>query len=71
MPNQTPPLLSAREVARLLNIKISTVYDAVARGRLPAVKLWSGRKRSLLRFRRSDLERLLQERTTAANEKGE
>ena len=56
------PLLKAEDVARLLNIRVSTVYDAVARGRIPAVRLWEGRRRPLLRFRQEDVERWIQER---------
>ena len=58
------PLLRAEDVARLLNVKISTVYDAVTRGRLPAVRLWQGRRRGLLRFRREDVEALIRDRTS-------
>lgn len=56
------PLLTAEQVARLLNIKPSTVYDGVARGRIPVVRLWKGRKRPLLRFRPEDIDRLIAER---------
>ena len=35
-------LLSAQEVAALLNLKICTVYDLVAKGNLPALRF--GRK---------------------------
>ena len=60
------PLLTAEQVARVLNVKPSTVYDAVAKGRLPVVKLWEGRRRPLLRFRQEDIERLIEDRATAA-----
>ena len=56
------PLLRAEDVARLLNVRVSTIYDAVARGRIPAVRLWEGRRRPLLRFRREDIEQVIQER---------
>jgi excisionase family DNA binding protein len=59
----TKPLLNAEDVARLLNIKVSTVYDGVARGRLPAVRLWTGARRSLIRFRQEDIEKLLSDCT--------
>jgi excisionase family DNA binding protein len=52
-------LLTAKEVADLLRLSPSTVFDAAARGDLPCVRLWRGRRKSLLRFRRSDIERLL------------
>ena len=59
-------LLSAREVAHLLNIQVSTVYEAVVRGRLPAVRLWQGRRRTLLRFHPEAIERFIHERSTPA-----
>ncbi len=59
------PLITAEAVAKLLSVKVSTVYDAVARGRIPVVRLWSGRRRPLLRFRREDIETLILERTVA------
>ena len=61
------PLMTAEEVARLLNVKPSTVYDAAARGRIPAVRLWQGSRRCLLRFKRSDIEKLIDERTMSAD----
>lgn len=63
MPDE--PLLTAKDVAALLNIKKSTLYEAVADGRLPAVHLWRGRRRTLLRFRRADIEAFIRERATA------
>ena len=59
------PLLDAAQVAKLLRICPSTVYDAVKLGRLPAIELWRGRQRPLLRFRREDIEGLIQDRRTA------
>ncbi len=43
-------LLTAGEVAKLLNLKPSTIYDAALRGRLPCVRLWTGRRRAVVRF---------------------
>ena len=54
-------LLTAGEVARLLSIQPSTVYAGVARGLIPCVRLWQGRNRALLRFRREDIDRLIRE----------
>ena len=59
-------LLTAEEVARRLSVKPATVYDAAANGRLPVVRLWGGRRRSLLRFQSADIERLIQDRTEPA-----
>ena len=57
------PLLIAEEVAQLLRLKAATVYEAAASGRIPCVRLWKGRRKSLIRFRREDIERLIRERT--------
>lgn len=58
------PLLTAEEVARILNIKVSTVYDGVYRGHLPAVRIWKGRKRSLIRFTSEDLRTFIDSKRT-------
>jgi excisionase family DNA binding protein len=58
------PLLTAEEVAARLNVRPSTVYDAVARGRLPAVRLWRGRRRTLIRFSNDDLRAFIESRRT-------
>ena len=60
------PLLDAREVADWLGIAPSTVYDAVAKGYLPAVLMWKGQRRTLIRFRREDVEKFIKERSTLA-----
>ena len=57
------PLLTAKDVAALLNIKKSTLYEAVANGRLPVVRLWRGRRRTLLRFHRTEIEEFLRQRS--------
>jgi excisionase family DNA binding protein len=69
MNDKAEPLLNAEEVARLLNLKVPTVYDAVAKGRLPAVRLWRGERRSVIRFRAADIQRIIRERSTSASEK--
>ncbi|MBZ5639932.1 MAG: helix-turn-helix domain-containing protein [Acidobacteriia bacterium] len=58
--------LHAREVATLLNIKISTVYALCRRGELVHIRLGEGRRRPLIRFRREDLDQFLQDRTIGA-----
>jgi len=52
-------LLLPREVAALLRLKVNSVYAAAAAGKLPVVRLWRGRRKSLLRFRRADIEALI------------
>ena len=60
-------LLTAEQVSKILSVRPSTVYAAAAQGHLPAVRLWSGRRRSLIRFRRSDIEALIEQRSTEAS----
>ena len=57
------PLLTAEEVARILRLKPATIYEAAARGRIPSVRLWKGRRKTLIRFRREDIEQLIDART--------
>ena len=59
-------LLTAQQVSRRLNIRVATVYAAAEDGRLPCVRLWEGRRRALIRFRAEEIERLIQERSSAA-----
>ena len=61
------PLLTASQVAELLNIKKSTVYEAALKGRLPAVSLWKNKRRTFLRFRRADLDKFIQDHSTRPN----
>ena len=53
-------LLTAAEVARRFRVRRSTVYAAARRNDIPHIRLWQSRSRSLIRFRRSDIQRLLQ-----------
>ena len=53
-------LLTAKEVAEILRVAPSTIYGAAARGDIPCVRPWHGRRKSLLRFRRRDIEALIQ-----------
>jgi excisionase family DNA binding protein len=60
-------LLTPEQVAELLALKPQTVRDAAWRGKLPCVRLWRGRRKSLLRFLRSDIDTLIRERSVPAN----
>ena len=60
-------LLKADQVAEILSIKPQTVRDAAWRGKLPCVSLWRGKKKRLLRFRRSEIEEFLRERSIPAS----
>jgi excisionase family DNA binding protein len=65
------PLLTAEEVARILNLKVSTVYDGVYRGLLPAVRIWKGQRRTLIRFRRTDIEEFVRLRVSPTDGAGQ
>ena len=56
-------LLTAKQVGELLEVKISTVYDWVARGVIPYVKL--GR---LLRFKKNEIFRWVETHTLRPKE---
>lgn len=61
MPPDLDDLMVAEEVAHVLRLKPATVYQAAADGRIPCVRLWEGRRRAVIRFRRSDIEKLLRD----------
>lgn len=60
-PDDRPKLLTAEEAAAILTVPKSWVYRAAREGELPVVRL--GRYR---RFRRSDIERIVQGGSDAA-----
>ncbi len=64
-------LLTAEQVAEFLALKPQTVRDAAWRGRLPCVRLWQGRKKSMLRFRRSEIEAFILERSIPRKKESE
>jgi len=65
---ETAQLMTAEEVGRLLRLKPATVYEAASSGKIPSVRLWRGNRRDLVRFRRVDIEELIQKRTVIADE---
>jgi len=62
-------LLTSEQVAELLHVKPQTVRDAAWRGKLPCVRLWSGKRKTLLRFKRADIEEFIRSRTVSVAEK--
>jgi excisionase family DNA binding protein len=65
--NEVPePLIDATPVSKYLGVAKSTVYDQVAKGILPHVCLWKGTRRSVIRFRMSDIEKFLRDRSIGA-----
>ena len=61
-------LLTSEEVAELLSLKPQTIRDAAWRGKIPCVRLWTGKKKSLLRFKKSDIDELIQSRSIPAHD---
>lgn len=59
MPTEHSDLLLPQEVAEILRLKLNSVYAAASDGRLPCVLLWRGRRKSLVRFRKTDIEALI------------
>jgi hypothetical protein len=53
------PLLTAEEVGRILRLRPATVYEAAADGRIPCIRLWKGRRKALVRFRRDQILNLI------------
>jgi excisionase family DNA binding protein len=65
MDTNLPKLLDASEVARILGVRRATVYQAVAAGRLPAIQIWKGRRRALVRFDAADISAFIDARRSA------
>ncbi len=59
-------LLTSDQVAELLQVRPQTVRDAAWRGKLPCVRLWQGRKKSLLRFRKSEIDDWIRQKSIPA-----
>lgn len=58
-------LMTVAEVAELLSVQPSTVYEWTRNGYIPHVRLGTGKKRPCVRFRKSVIAAWLQERETA------
>ncbi len=56
-------LLRASEVAKILNVRPSTIYALAHRGVLHFVRIAQGARRSLIRFRPSDIEHIVRDQT--------
>jgi len=56
-------LMTAEQVAEILAVKPQTVRDAAWRGKLPCIRLWAGKRKTLLRFERSAIETFIRERS--------
>ena len=63
-------LLTSEQVGELLALKPQTVRDAAWRGKIPCVRLWSGKRKTLLRFKRSEISKLIEARSTPVRPSG-
>lgn len=61
-------LLTAEQVAKYFQVKPQTIRDAAWRGKLPCVRVWGGKRKTLLRFKRSEIEDFIRERTVPARD---
>ena len=61
-------LLTAEQVAKLLQLRPQTVRDGAWRGKLPCVRLWKGKKKTLLRFRKSEIEEWIRQKSIPASQ---
>ncbi len=55
-------LLTAKQVAEMLNIRPSTVYALCRRGEIPHIRVTQGSRRALIRFDPEQLQTFLRER---------
>ena len=62
-------LMTVPQVARLCRVKPTTIYSAVSRNLIPAVVLWKGKRRRLVRFRRSDIQAFIEARTSPVKDR--
>ena len=63
-------LITVEEVSHLLHLKPATVYEAAADGRIPCVRLWRGKRKALVRFRRADIEEFIRQHATYPTKTG-
>ena len=59
-------LLRALQVAEILNLRTPTVYQLAYRGLIPHVRISQGSRRALIRFRREDIEKLIEDRSVSS-----
>lgn len=55
-------LLKAAEVAALLRVRLSTLYQLCRTGKIPHLRINEGARRALIRFEKSAIEDWLRER---------
>ena len=58
--------LTTQQVARLLQLRPQTIREAVARGAFPCIRLWTGKRKTLLRFKKADIEDFIRRKSEPA-----
>ena len=56
------PLLTAEQIAQILNVQKSTIYGWVQIGYIPCFRLGTGKKKPLVRFSLSQVQEWLKEK---------
>ena len=56
------PLLKVEQIAQMLNVEISTVYQWAQMGYIPCIRLGTGKKKPLVRFSQFRVQEWLKER---------
>ena len=59
-------LLDANQAAPLIKVAPKTLYDWAKKGVFPHIRILADKKRPVIRFRRSDIEQFLKDRTQNA-----
>jgi len=57
------PLLTAEQVSKILNVRVSTVYEWARMEYIPHIHLGVGRKKPLVRFSRAAVEQWLERKS--------
>jgi len=57
------PLLTAEQVSKMLNVRVTTVYEWARMDYIPHIRLGVGRKKPLVRFSRIAVEEWLENKS--------
>ena len=55
-------LMRARDVANLMNLRVSSIYAMCDRNLIPHVRFTEGRKRALIRFKADEIQAFIENR---------
>ena len=61
-------LLRAKDVAQLLNLRASTVYDLAHRRILPHIIIKKGCRRNLIRFQEEDVQQFIEQQKVLSHD---